>query len=227
MLRFSRKFHFFEPPGTLARPAAIAAALFAASLFAQAAYATPLISEVLYDAVGSDDGKVFVEIFGSPGTLLDGMTLEGVNGSNGAVGPVITLSGVIPADGLFVVADRTSAGASDVAEADLLANFDFQNGPDSVVLRLGEQVLDALAYGVFAPGEFFAGEGGSAEDPPAGWSLARAFADIDSDDNGADFVALDSPTPGAAEIFVVPEPSVALLFWSGLAVLSVRRRPRR
>ena len=33
---------------------------------------SPLISEVYYDAVGSDDGLSFVELWGAPGTDLDG-----------------------------------------------------------------------------------------------------------------------------------------------------------
>ena len=63
------------------------------------------ISEVLYDATGSDNGKVFVELWGAAGTSLDGYKLEGVNGGDGAVGPTLTLSGVIPGDGFFVVGD--------------------------------------------------------------------------------------------------------------------------
>ena len=69
-----------------------------------AAGASPLISEVFYDAVGSDDGQSFVELYGEPGTSLDGFTLEGVNGFNGAVGPVIVLGGVIPPSGLYATA---------------------------------------------------------------------------------------------------------------------------
>ena len=97
--------------------------------FAGSASATPLLSEVYYDAPGSDDGAVFVELSGPAGFVLDSWTVEGVNGSNGAVGPSITLSGTIGADGLFVLADRFSDGTTAVANADLLANFDFQNGP--------------------------------------------------------------------------------------------------
>jgi hypothetical protein len=95
---------------------------------ASPAAALPLISEAFYDAVGSDDGLCFVEISGAPGTSLDGYTLEGVNGSNGSVGPVLALSGSIPADGLFVVADDLGGGVSSVAEADQILDFDFQNG---------------------------------------------------------------------------------------------------
>ena len=34
--------------------------------------ATPIISEIFYDATGSDDGFGFVELHGTPGTSLDG-----------------------------------------------------------------------------------------------------------------------------------------------------------
>jgi hypothetical protein len=203
------------------------AGLLALLLAPAGARALPLISEVFYDAVGSDDGLSFVELYGAPGTSLVGLFVEGVNGANGAVGPSIALSGAIPADGIFVLADATSAGATSVAGADLLLDFDFQNGPDSIVLRSGSVVLDALGYGVFAPGEVNAGEGAPAADPAAGASLARRFADVDSGDNAADFVALDVPTPGTAPLAGVPEPATAALLGGGLAGLAAGRRPRR
>ncbi len=183
------------------------------------AAALPLLSEVLYDASGSDDGRGFVELFGTPGTVLDGLWLEGVNGAGGAIGPVVALSGVIPADGLFVVAD-TSGGVTEVAGADQLANFDFQNGPDSIVLRDADGVLDALGYGAFGGGTVFAGEGAPAPDAPAGSSLARPFADLDTDDNQADFAVLATPTPGEASVWLVPEPGrtwclLPLAIWLG------------
>ncbi len=184
------------------------------------ALALPVISEIFYDAVGSDDGLSFVELYGLPGASLEGLTLEGVNGADGAVGPVVPLSGVFPADGFFVVADSVSGGTSAVAEADLLANFDFQNGPDSIVLRAGALVLDAVGYGSFLPGEVFAGEGQPAPDPPAGSSLERLFADRDSGDNAADFAALATPTPGSAPLQGVPEPAPALGVGLGLALLA-------
>ncbi|MEX2206652.1 MAG: hypothetical protein WEF50_10540 [Myxococcota bacterium] len=105
--------------------------LFAAALAFGALASAPAgavqISELLYDAIGSDNGTVFVELYGEPGTSLDGWTVEGVNGADGAIGPIVTLAGQISSDGFFVVAD-SDAGATQVANADQLANFDFQNG---------------------------------------------------------------------------------------------------
>ena len=198
-----------------------------ATLTSGGAQALPVLSELYYDAVGSDDGESFVEIHGLPGTSLEGFAIDGVNGSNGLVGPTILLSGAIGASGLFVVADRRTDGTSSVAGADLLANFDFQNGPDSVVLRQGTSVLDALGYGTFVAGEINAGEGAPAPGVSAGSSLARRFANVDTNDNAADFVALSMPTPGSAPITAVPEPGSALLLGLGLSGLASVQRPRR
>jgi hypothetical protein len=186
--------------------------------------AIPLLSEVFYDAVGSDNGLSFVEIWGAPGTVLDGLVVEGVNGGDGQPGPTLTLAGVIPPDGLFVMADESSGGATLVAGADLVRNFDFQNGPDSIVLRSGTTVLDAVGYGVFAPGEIFAGEGQPAVDPAAGASLARQFANVDTNDNAVDWIALTTPTPGSAPLAGIPEPATASLLLAGLVTLARRRR---
>jgi hypothetical protein len=187
------------------------------------AAALPLLSEVFYDAVGTDDGQSFVELYGTPDSSLDGLVIEGVNGADGSVTHTLALSGTIGPDGLFVVADRTSAGTTGVADADLLLDFDFQNGPDSVVLRSAGGVIDALAYGVFAAGEFPAGEGDPALDPPAGQSLARHFANLDTNDNASDFLA-SAPTPGSAPL-ALPEPAAAGML--GLGLLGLLRLGRR
>jgi hypothetical protein len=205
----------------LPRNALAAACLLAAS----SARGLPLLSEVLYDATSTDDGAVFVELYGAPGTSLEGWSIEGVNGADGEVTVTVPLSGAIPADGIFVVADGGDAGPTSVPGADLVLDFDFQNGPDSVVPRdaLGTAV-DAVGYGSFEAGTFFAGEGTPAADGPAGASVARVFANIDTGDNAADFAVLDVPTPGQAPISPVPEPGGAALVVTGLTGLALFRR---
>jgi hypothetical protein len=91
------------------------------------------------------------------------------------------------------------------------------------VLRGPAGVVDALGYGVFAADEVFAGEGSPAPDAPADSSLARPFADVDSDDNAADFVVLGTPTPGHGTL-LVPEPASAWLLAAGLVGIARSRR---
>ncbi len=194
------------------------------------AHALPVgISEVFYDAVGADTGQVFVELYGCAGLSLDGYRIEGVNGSGGGVGPVLALVGSIPTDGFFVVADLDGMSTS-VPNADLLLDFDFQNGPDSIVLRAPDDaIVDAIGYGSFGAGDVFAGEGTAAPDPPAGSSLARLLANVDTDDNAADFVVLDTPTPGTGAVLDEPEPAVlfalALVCLGGMGRFRSARDP--
>lgn len=205
---------------------AVGLVLVATSLMAPQAQALPLISEVFYDAIGSDDGRGFVELYGTPGTSLDGLRLESMNGDGGAVAARLTLSGTFGADGLFVVADRRADGTTDIVAADLLLDFDLQNGPDSLVLSSATGVLDAVGYGIFDASQVFAGEGAPAPDGPAGSSLARRFANVDSGDNAADFVEQAAPTPGSAPIAAIPEPGTAVLSAGGLAGLARGGRSR-
>ncbi len=53
--------------------------------------------------------------------------------AGGSAGPTIALSGVFPADGIWLLADDVGDGTSSVVGAHLIANVDFQNGPDSSV----------------------------------------------------------------------------------------------
>jgi hypothetical protein len=191
------------------------------------AAALPLLAEVFYDAAGSDDGLGFVELYGEPGASLAGFTVEGVNGATGAVTHTLALAGVFPEDGIFLLADALGDGSSSVAGADLVLNFDFQNGPDSIVLRDAATVIDAIGYGVFGPSEFFAGEGLPAADVPAGSSLARRFANVDTNDNEVDWIALATPTPGFAPLQAIPEPTTGVLLASGLVGLADHGRRRR
>jgi len=190
------------------------------------AQATTVLSEVLYDAAGSDNGTTFVELYGTPGTVLDGMILEGVNGADGSVYRSIILAGIIPADGLFLIGDDNGDGSTSIMGADLVGDVDFQNGPDSVVLRQGDTVLDSLGYGDFA-GLVFTGEGMAAADAAAGFSLSRSNPLLDTDNNFADFIVLELPTPGSASVSAVPLPPTAALFFSGLIGLAGIARKRR
>jgi hypothetical protein len=201
--------------GKLKRRVSQLVLLLTAALSIAGVQAQTIISEVLYDASSTDNGNVFVELFGTPGTLLDGLLLEGVNGSDGSVYRSVLLAGTIPSDGVFVVGDDGGDGTSLVGSADLIREVDFQNGPDSIVLRDGSLILDALGYGDFSGG-VFAGEGSAAMDVVAGNSLARVDVALDSGNNLLDFIVLELPTPGSVPVSAVPLPPAVLLFLSGL-----------
>lgn len=199
-------------------------AAFAAALLLGASQgsAAPLLSEVFYDAVGIDDGLSFVELWGAPGTSLTGLTIEAINGAGGGVTHTLTLTGTIGASGLFVIADGVAGGGTSVANADLVLDFDFQNGPDSVVLKGASGILDAVGYGAFAATDVFAGEGSPAVDPAPGSAIARRFANVDTNDNGIDWVG-GAPTPGVAAVQPVPEARTAWLLVPAAAFLLRRR----
>ena len=196
----------------------------AAAMLAASAQAKTLISEVLYDATGTDRGNVFIELYGAPGASLGGLFLEGVNGADGSIYKTATLSGTIPSDGVFVIGDDSGNGTSLVSNVDLVLDVEFQNGPDSIVLRDANGILDALGYGDFSSA-VFAGEGSAAPDVPGGWSLARHDPLLDTDDNAADFLGIDIPTPGLVPASTVPVPPAVALFLSGFAgLVGVARR---
>lgn len=198
-------------------------------------FALPILSEIFYDAVGSDRAKVFTEIAGPPGFRLDGWSLVGVNGDTGLPYRTIDLSGaVIPPDGILVVATSRATGAL-LAVRDFVADVDWQNGPDVVELWTSAGLrADALQYGLTNGPPL--GEGTPAVDVEAGLALARRAGLLDTDDNATDFVVAD-PTPGTVpgRVETVGEPIsaafLALLFGGPLlaarAATAARRLPGR
>lgn len=155
-----------------------------------------VISELVVNSEGFPDTESFVEIHGPAGLAVDGLVLVGVNGDGGNDYASVALSGNLGDDGLFVVAHPDATGAvadaADMTDRDV----DFQNGPDSVQLRFGDVVLDAVAYGSFGGDAVSAGEGSPVAAHAVGQSLHRDEVYTDTDDNATDFRS-GAPTPGA------------------------------
>ena len=90
----------------------------------------PELSEIRIDQPGSDIDE-YVEIFGTPGTDLTGMTLlvigeAGSDGAGGGLDAVVDLSGImIPASGYLVLSEDTfTLGTADVAMPSNFLNFE-------------------------------------------------------------------------------------------------------
>lgn len=178
-----------------------------------------VINEVVYDGSGSDADDVFTELFGPPGTSLDGYSLTGTNGSSGSVYRSIDfMNTLIPVDGILVLATASASGAV-LAARDIVANVDWQNGPDSIQLwDVSGAIVDALQYGDAGIHNY--GEGIPAVDVPAGFSLSRDMYATDTNDNAVDFASVALPGPGAGpRILAVPEPPALLLMIIGVAGL--------
>jgi hypothetical protein len=164
-----------------------------------------ILNEILYDGLSSEtDGEAFVELFGTPQGDISHYQISLINGADGAETGKITLpeNSLIPEDGIFLIADlRTgSSNTSKILDTDFLANFDPQNGPDSVLLISPQgDLLDALTYGTggleFSSSGFPTVKGTPAVDVSGGHSLSRVDGE-DTQDNAHDFVDLENPTPG-------------------------------
>jgi len=143
------------------------------------------INEVVFDDAGTDD-RNYIEILGPPNLLLTGYQLACINGPENGCAPynVVNLSSyTIPADGFLVLAQ-----SADVPNADAVSstNFNFQNGPDGLLLMFGEQVIDGFCYGEMTCD----GCEGSPITPITGTdtdSWCRSPDGFDTNDNASDF----------------------------------------
>ncbi len=171
---------------------------------------TVVLNEVYYDADTSDtDGNLFIELKGTPEGNIAGYKIVMVNGDDGKATATVTIpaGAAISAEGFYVVADAKTNDpkATNVAGYDLIANFDPQNGPDSVQLVDSKGVLvDAVCYGAtsatVAENKLAMCEGAVAPDASAGSSISRQPGAEDTNDNAADFVINTSPSAGSEDI---------------------------
>ncbi len=169
-----------------------------------------MINEMLYDVPGVDtNGQVFIELRGTPGASLAQYMIRFVNGDDGKLTDTLVLpTGALIRDtGFFVIADAmtNAAQVTTVANADLIDNFDPQNGPDTVQL-LGPDgtLVDVLGYGTPLPAldatNLVMYDGAPAVKVSAGRSLSRLPGAAHTHNNATDFVANTAPSPGTAEV---------------------------
>ncbi|MCA9296803.1 MAG: thrombospondin type 3 repeat-containing protein, partial [Phycisphaerales bacterium] len=102
-----------------------------------------VMNEIRIDQPGADNDE-YVELRGLPGTSLQGLTIISIgdptttpDGNGGAIDSINSLSVssgspmVIPADGIFLIAESTFTLAGDV---DAITTFDFENGDTTTYL---------------------------------------------------------------------------------------------
>jgi hypothetical protein len=155
-----------------------------------------VLNEVLYDPAGADGGHEFVELqnSSSESMSLNGFRLEFANGAGGPVWQVRwtgSRSDSVAAGNYFLIVDR---GWADDISGQAEVALSLQNGPDAVRLVRRDGSIDLLGYG--EPLDPQLSEGQPHPDVGSGQSLGRRPDGHDSDDNAADWVALDVPTPG-------------------------------
>ena len=158
-----------------------------------------VINEVDYDQAGADTAE-FVEIVNPNASAVDlaDYRIELVNGSNGRRYGTYKATGRLAVGGYLVIADQAVINSvpSGTVTAPLKSGG-LQNGPDAIriVEAATGRVLDAVHYKDAVPGF---GEGRPAPKDATGapTSIGRCPDGFDSDDNGADFIAM-TPTPGA------------------------------
>lgn len=169
-----------------------------------------LLSEVLYDVSGSDNGYEWVELYNASGSdvCLAGMSL-GWGGSDYTYGG-LDLSGTVTAGSTFVVGGTTSAGANGNPTFDQAADLspDVQNGgstADGVALfTVGAASVtsstvpyDAVIYGT-SNGSCLLDPSGSCGAVDVG--TASAGSSIERTTLGGGWQTQSSPTPNATPL---------------------------
>ena len=166
----------------------------------RASSSTLLISEVLYDPLGTEPNEEWVEVFNntaSPMELTDWTISD--NKSTDVISPTVA----IPAGGCMVIAASSEdfyanypgfAGAI-VFVADGKIGNGLGNTGDRLILKDSEgAVIDQMSYGtdttVFDP---------SCPDVPEGHSLERSPANVDTD-TLEDWIDQEFPDPGEVNV---------------------------
>ena len=159
------------------------------TLLACQAWGDVILSEVFYDAVGSDNGLEWVELYNNGSASVDLSSYSLGNGGTNYTTSTVQLSGTIAAGGFFILGGPTSSALNFNPTFDQQVNFspDFQNATgttaDGVALFNVPTItsstvpIDAVIYGTNNDNDLLdeTGNPGAVDvgDAPAGSSLQR------------------------------------------------------
>jgi hypothetical protein len=183
---FSLLIRLLPPPGTSADPVDPAPVDAAGRL---------LINEILYDAVGTDEGSEFLELLLVGGDVLDLGRVRIERGNGNRAGDWREVWHGAAGDSLLPGEHYLVGGSAVVPAPQATVDLALQNGPDACRLLVGEAVVDVVGWGALAFEEYYAGE--PAPDVHAGTSLGRVPDGQTTGNNRVDFLPLVTPSPGA------------------------------
>lgn len=152
------------------------------------------IAEVLYDPPGADsEAAAFVELRGTAGAALEGVTLERWDEDQQRFTVLGALTGSVSEEGFYLIAE---AGHEDEQAQLLLDGLDADNVAGGFrLVACGETVLDVVGWGELASPEALGlSSDAVGSDVPDGSSLGRC----PDDEAGGALIELGLPTPGAA-----------------------------
>jgi hypothetical protein len=174
-----------------------------------------VINEFVYDDSGTDDYE-FVELYNRSASPIDisgwtvlnpdagGPTYGGGTGADQA--HLIAAGAVIPPGGFYVLGNVNIVPAPVIGLSQILPANGLENGAaDAIELRdLTGTIIDRVVYesygGAFGVMEGFGIYGDCAMGNGPASTISRKIDGWDTDDNGADFLCLTVPTPGASNL---------------------------
>jgi len=159
------------------------------------------LSEVLPNPDSTDTDKEWVELYNNDSDTVDltGWSIEWIKSSSASSSAIPSGTSIVDEEFLVLGEAKMVEGSPDVVIALDLGNG---GGGDGVYLvDCDHNIIDAVIYGGEnsdgVPDESGKAATSWADEPGSGETVARYFADEDSDESGEDFCISTNPTPGA------------------------------